>query len=166
MYTFATQEAIGKPVEYAFESLLTQAGIPFWRNPWNGTSDPRRAWYDHALFSLDGIWVESKGNPAAKKTGNVAIEEDILDHSRSHEFLIAFPTDGGWHGRMLSRNDIYKLLTATKLTHNGRFLKFPRVPAGQYKRPSMLVPVADVMNVGMGVERYIELLTKANTHVA
>jgi hypothetical protein len=159
-YNFATQEAIGKPIEFAFETLLTRAGIPFGRNPFNGTPDPRRAWYDHWLFTEDGLWVEEKANPAAKTTGNVAIEIDILDVSHAHEFLIAFPVETGWHGRMLSRLDLERLLTASKLTFTGRFLKYPRVSAGQFKNPCALVPVADLMGVGMPVDEYVKSLTK------
>ena len=81
--------------------------------------------------------IEVKGNPAAASTGNVALEEDILETSKADYFLIAFPVPDGWHGRMLHRLEVDKLLKATKMTWNGRTYKYKRVPAGQNHRPQL-----------------------------
>jgi hypothetical protein len=127
MYSFAIQDQIGKVGEYAFEDLLTAAQISFSCNPANGTSNPSRADYDYVI---DVFLIEVKFHPAAEQTGNVAIETDILLHSKSDFFVIMFPaeTPGYVHAQVLDRSEIQTLLKASKLTDTGRFPKFRPKP--------------------------------------
>jgi hypothetical protein len=105
--------------------------------------------------------VEEKGNYTARKTGNVAIEVDILEKSRAHLFLIAFPIPTGWHGQVIDRLDIERILGATKLTHAGRILRYPRVQTGQWENTvSALVPIQDLMRFGKPVHLWIKSLTQ------
>lgn len=158
MSTFAIDNLRGRPIEEAFESLLDGAGIRWGENPANGTNDPSRAFYDVWMHSSSGIKVEVKANHAAERTGNVCIEEDILDKSKAHYFLICFPVEGGWYGQMLDREDIHRLLNATHLTLKGRFHKYKRVQAGQWAdNISALVPVKDILLNGQSVLDFIAL---------
>jgi hypothetical protein len=154
--TFAIDNLRGKPIEEAFESLLTAAGIRWGKNPATGTNDPQRADYDEWMHSETGLLVECKANHAAQRTGNVAIEIDILDKSKAHYFLIAFPVESGWYGQVLDRMDIHRILTATRLTLKGRFHRFPRVHTGQSEDTfSALVPIKDLMQYGESVQSFI-----------
>ena len=132
MYSFAVQNAIGKYLETAFEDALTEASIPFSRNPYTGTDNPHRADYDHVLHIGNGLLIEEKANPAADSTGNIAVETDILTVSKAHYFLIAYITKGAWGAQVIDRHDIYTLLNSTVSTINGRTHKYKRVAAGQY----------------------------------
>lgn len=152
MYSFSVQNRIGHVIEEAFETLLSDAGLPWARNPFTGTEDERRKDYD---IRVGQALVECKANPATTKTGNICLETDILENSKAHYFLIAFPVVGGWHGHVLDRTDIETLLKATKLTFQGRTWKYKRVPAGQYHQENMLVPTTELTNYGVGVVEFI-----------
>lgn len=102
--------------------------------------------------------VEEKSNPAAATTGNIALEDDILEVSKANLFLIAYPVNNQWQATILDRNDIQQILQATKMTFNGRVYKFKRVPAGQFGRLSALVPVAEIMRIGQPVDEFINAL--------
>lgn len=155
-YTFQKQNTQGQTVEQAHEILFTEYHILFLKNPWTGTADERRAWYDYQLGSL---LLEVKSNPASNSTGNVAVEEDILQVSKAHYFSMAFITKGIWGAQVLDRNEVWELLNATSYTDTrGRFYKYPRVPAGQYKRTSMLVPVDDLRLKGVSLVYFLKRL--------
>lgn len=156
MYNFQTQNAVGKTVEIAHEILFTEADIPFERNPATGTSDPSRAFYDYRLGNL---LLEVKGNPASNETGNVAIEVDILEVSKSHYFSIAYVNNGIWGAEVIDRQDVWSLLnTASYSDARGKFYKYPRVEAGQFKRPSMLVPIHDLLMKGVPIAQFLNAL--------
>lgn len=159
-YTFAAQNAVGKVAEEITEQILTNAGIAFERNPATGTDDPSRADYDHRLQKF---LIEEKYNLASKETGNIALEIDILERSKAHYFWMWFYRDGLLDCRVLDRNHLYNLLTATKLTKDGRFYRYLRLPTGQllpdgYRKVSALIPVPDVMLTGIPLDYFIKTL--------
>lgn len=99
----------------------------------------------------------------SERTGNCAIEVDLLQVSKAHRFLVAFKFANGWHGQVLHRLDIEKLLSRTKLTHAGRQWYYPRIPTGQVfpdgsRKVSALVPTADLLRYGEEVTTFIKRL--------